>query len=85
MSTHLSNGPVIRRRVYPAPEDGTTIDLYYDPLIRAELLVDVLGEYARNGEMPQEPQDPGAGETYYIIHPVLKHIAILSCKGSRRE
>jgi hypothetical protein len=24
-------------------------------------------------------QDPDAGETYFIIHPVLKHIAILDC------
>ena len=24
-------------------------------------------------------QNPNASETYHIIHPVLKHIAILSC------
>ncbi len=27
----------------------------------------------------QIKQDPVGGETYHIIHPVLKHIAILSC------
>ena len=24
-------------------------------------------------------QNPKLGETYYVIHPVLKHIAILGC------
>ena len=69
---------MIRKRTYPAPEDRTTIDLFYDPFIRAELLAEVMEEYAQRGEMPLEPQDTGVGETYFIIHPVLKHIAILA-------
>ena len=78
LDRQIDTGPVIRSKTYPPPKDRTTIDLYYDPLIRAELLAEVLVEYARTGSMPTEPQESTTGETYYIIHPVLKHIAILA-------
>jgi methionyl-tRNA formyltransferase len=78
MDTQIDTGPVIMKRSYPAPDDRTTIDTQYDPLIRAKLLVDVLQEYARMGTLPSEPQNTHMGETYFIIHPVLKHLAILS-------
>ena len=74
----IDTGPVIRTRAFPPPEDRTSLDLFYDPLIRSQLLVDVLRDYAATGKMPVEPQDPEAGETYFVIHPVLKHIAILA-------
>ena len=78
MDAQIDTGPVIMKRSYPAPDDRMTIDTQYDPLIRAKLLVDALQEYARTGSLPSEPQDTDVGETYFIIHPVLKHIAILS-------
>ena len=81
LDSKIDTGLVIRKRTYPAPADRTTIDMYYDPLIRSELLVEVLKEYAQRGEIALEPQDAGVGETYFIIHPVLKHIAILSHRG----
>ena len=78
MDTQIDTGPVIMKRAFTAPDDRTTIDTQYDPLIRAKLLVDVLQEYARTGTLPSEPQNTHVGETYFIIHPVLKHLAILS-------
>lgn len=78
MDEKIDQGPVVRRRSFPPPEDRTTIDLYYDPFIRSELLVEVLREYALRGDLPVEPPAPGPAETYYIVHPVLKHIAILA-------
>lgn len=81
LDERLDTGPVIRRRRCPPPEDYTSIDTYYDPFIRSELLVEVLQEYACKGKMPVEAQDSSKGETYFIIHPVLKHIAMLG--GSR--
>lgn len=59
----------------------TLIDLYYDPFIRSEPLIDVLRYYAENGDFPVESQESIDGETYFIIHPVLKHIAIGSSNG----
>ena len=77
----IDTGPVVRKQSFPAPHDRTIVDLYYDPFIRSELLIDVLHHYVENGTFPTEQQDVSVGETYYIIHPVLKHIAILG--GSR--
>ena len=36
-----------------------------------------LKEFQRNGEFRFELENNGGGETFYVIHPVLKHIAIL--------
>lgn len=81
LTDKIDAGPVIRREFYPSPSDRTTIDLWYDPFIRSDLLVKVLQDYVKNGKMESQPQ-PEAGETYFIIHPVLKHIAILSNKNT---
>jgi methionyl-tRNA formyltransferase len=73
----IDTGAIIRRMKYPAPEDREGIDLYFDPYIRSQLLVEVLKEYAEKGTLEVQAQDAGIGDTYFIIHPVLKHIAIL--------
>jgi methionyl-tRNA formyltransferase len=78
LGPQLDGGDVIRTRQYPPPEDRTRIDLDYDPWIRAQLLADVLEDYARTGRMRSTPQPPGGRETYFIIHPVLKHLAVFS-------
>ena len=57
------------------------IDYGFDPKIRSNLLVDVLKELVSKGTHAMERQKTGQGETYYIIHPVLKHIAVLSCNS----
>lgn len=75
----IDTGPVVARRAYPRPPAGIEIDLVFDPAIRADLLVRVLGDYAARGSITAlEYQDVAAGEVYYVIHPVLKHLAILS-------
>lgn len=78
LTDKIDAGPIIRREVYPPPADRTTIDLWYDPFIRSDLLIKVLKDYVENGKMEPRPQPDSGSETYFIIHPVLKHIAILS-------
>ena len=49
---------------------------FYDPLLRASLLVnDVLplGEPAR---LPSRPQDLSCGTTYHFLHGSLRHVAL---------
>ena len=65
------------RRKFIPPEDRTQIDHIYDSAARAKVLVETLQEYENTGEF-QCKEDLGKGETYFIIHPILKHIAILS-------
>ena len=74
----IDAGPIIARRRYPVPPAGTDVDRVYDSAIRADLLVSCLRGYARHGGFPDPlPQKPGSGTMHYIIHPVLKHIALL--------
>ena len=81
LNERIDGGPVIATRAYPAPLDRSTMDDEYDPCIRADLLVQVLKRYQADGGLPAFPQSETGGETYHIVHPVLKHIAILAGSG----
>lgn len=75
----IDTGPVVARRHYPLPPAGMDVDCIYDCAIRADLLVRVLKGYAGKGSFEQEmPQDAEHGMNYFVIHPVLKHLALLS-------
>jgi len=80
LDAHIDTGPVVARKHYPAPPAGTDIDRRYDPAIRADLLRQVLSSYHSSGHLPLEPQQQAGsqGSTFYVIHPVLKHLALLS-------
>lgn len=74
----IDTGPLIKTKIFAPPDDTSTLDFFYDPYIRAQLLVEVLKHYAETGEFSTQSQTADVGETYYIIHPVLKHIAMLA-------
>jgi len=79
LSNTIDAGPVIARETYPVPPAGIDVDYIYDPAIRADLLVKVLGDYARQGGWhAMRSQAPDEGRDYYVIHPVLKHLAMLA-------
>lgn len=77
MNENIDEGPIVASGTYPAPQDPTTLDLYYDPWIRAKLLTDAVDTYQLEGSFSGRPQNTDSGETYFVIHPVLKHLAIL--------
>lgn len=79
LDKHIDTGPVLARQHYPAPPLGTDIDRRYDTAIRADLLLTVLRRYQASGHLDVEmQQEREHGNTYYVIHPVLKHLALLS-------
>jgi methionyl-tRNA formyltransferase len=78
LDERIDTGPMLATAAYPPPEDRSTIDYGYDPYIRADLLVRVLRDYVERGSFEPRPQPAGPGETYYIMHPVLRHVAVLS-------
>lgn len=81
----IDTGPVLARRRYPRPPADMDVDRLYDSAIRADLLAHVIGIYHETGRLPRaEPQSPEAGRTHFVIHPVLKHLALLSL-GSRSQ
>ena len=73
----IDTGPLVARRRYPLPSPGLDIDYVYDSAIRADLLADVVTAWQANGgrfaDLDRQPCD---GTTYYIIHPVLKRLAL---------
>ena len=70
-------GPILHRKKVPAPSDRTTVDYAFDARLRAEVMVETLQMYRKNGTWPDTGIHNRGGDTYYIIHPLLKHIAIL--------
>lgn len=75
----IDTGPVVARKVYPLPPAGLDVDYVYDNAIRADLLVNVLAQWREDPTglkaLPAlEQQTP----PYFIIHPLLKHLALLA-------
>ena len=88
MGAALDTGPVLRVQDYPAPtfkisgirpDDQTLYRAhysYYDPLLRADLLRQVLQATSDVSTSPTEPQDPSEGVTYNFMHDVLRRKAL---------
>ncbi len=77
LNEEIDCGPVLLRRKFSSPANRQAIDHLYDSGARAKVLVETLKRHLACGGWEFELPDNVGGETYYIIHPVLKHIAIL--------
>ena len=77
LTAEIDSGPVLSRHRFPPPAERSEIDHIYDAAARAHVLVDTLSAYRERGEWCFELKDNCGGTTHYIIHPVLKHLAIL--------
>lgn len=82
LSEEIDCGPVLLRQKFPPPKNRQAIDHIYDSGARAKVLVQTLQNYLKLGDWQFELPANTGGDTYYIIHPVLKHIAILD-EGKR--
>jgi methionyl-tRNA formyltransferase len=71
-------GPVLTRQKFSPPENREEMDYLYDSAIRSRVLVETLQAFTKNREWKFDYANNKGGETYFIIHPVLKHIAILA-------
>lgn len=80
MEPSLDTGALIAKKTFEVPtvieEDVLFFDLIYDPWIRGALLSEILSAYSESGEFTHAPQEEASGGNYYIIHPILKNIAI---------
>lgn len=79
----VDTGDLIGRRWYNV-SDRHDVDLILDPACRADLLVDLLADWEQTGRFPTEPQS-GESESYFVIHPVLKHLALRRAAKSMRQ
>jgi methionyl-tRNA formyltransferase len=78
LTEKIDSGPVLLRRKFPAPDNRKDIDHVFDSAARARVLIDTLQRYIESGKWSFELKNNKGGEVFYIIHPVLKHISILS-------
>lgn len=78
LDQHIDTGPVVQVCHYPLPPTGTDVDYLYDNQIRADLLVKVLTFRHTHGYLPEPVAQVSDMPPYFIIHPVLKHLALLA-------
>ncbi|MFN8700959.1 MAG: formyltransferase family protein [Rhodospirillales bacterium] len=76
LAPEIDVGPVLMQREFALPSDLSSIDSSYDPFIRAVVLCDILRTKRDGSSFKPNPQAT-SGTTYHVIHPVLKHIALL--------
>ena len=77
MDEGLDTGDIIYQKTFEKPQHKF-LDEIYDPYIRSETLVDIVSQNLLNKQNFKK-QNIHDGETYFIIHPVLKHIAVINC------
>jgi len=77
LTEDIDGGPIIRRSKFSPPKQLKYMDHIYDSAARAKVLVETLKNASKNGTWTYQLSDNSGGSTYYIIHPVLKHLAIL--------
>lgn len=82
LSQGIDEGNVIASERYDIPPKGVDIDYDYEPYVRSQVLIKALRKYQATGEMTAEIQSGDASNTYYIIHPVLKTLAIM-CQSDK--
>ena len=79
MSEGIDQGDILIRRKYPVPQRGIDPDYCYDSAVRATTLVDFIRAFElQNGIYEVITQSVDEGTEYYVIHPLLKHVALLS-------
>ena len=77
LTKEIDCGPILLRKRFPPPADRKEIDHRYDAEARASVLIECIQSYLLEGEWIFEIAENSGGETFYIIHPVLKHLAIM--------
>ncbi|MDA7720322.1 hypothetical protein N8932_03420 [Alphaproteobacteria bacterium] len=81
LNEEIDNGPLVCKEVYPPPKNLVDFDHLYDPAVRSRVLLKALKLLEEHGCERFLTNNNFTTGHYYIIHPVLKHMAILG----RRE
>lgn len=78
MTEKIDAGKSVLFCEYVVPNKEVNIDQWLDNIIRADCFIKAINSIAKKEEGINNTQD--SSEEYYVIHPVLKHIALLSLK-----
>lgn len=85
MNAGIDEGKIIVKEDFELPHNETDLDYVFEPYVRAQVLIETIQLYIKNGDLFAEEQQDEKAETYFIIHPVLKHIAIMKMEGKKHE
>ncbi len=77
----IDEGEIIVQDTFSVPEESVNIDYIYEPYIRSQVLIKAMDQYLEKGEFISSRQNQEGAETYFIIHPVLKHLAMLEIEN----
>ncbi len=73
MNEQIDAGELLLKRHFEIPKGYHDFDSVVDPIIRAQTLIDW---FSSNDKFTLVNTHEDKGNTFYIVHPVLKHIAI---------
>lgn len=83
LDKEIDSGPVVAINSYSIPTANVDVDVIYDCAVRADTLVKVLRHLLQSGTLPRATKsEESLARLYYIVHPLLKHLALLSLKFS---
>lgn len=77
MSAGLDAGDVVFSKEYAVPKMPVDYDMVVDPLVRTQAFILLMKAVSGNLQNAKPLAQTGEGNMFYIIHPVLKHLAIL--------
>tara|TARA_B100000579_G_scaffold25171_1_gene17724 strand:+ start:18879 stop:19571 length:693 start_codon:yes stop_codon:yes gene_type:complete len=80
MEEKLDSGGIILTKSF-TPPPNIDLDYIFDPWMRSETICDILNQFDFSSEIVLKDNDLNQSEMYYIIHPVLKHIALYKSKN----
>lgn len=82
LNSEIDQGPIVTIRDFALPKPShAAIDKYFDPMNRASTLVTDLKEGGHRNDLVTN--DASLGRDYFVIHPVLKTLALRSGQWSR--
>lgn len=78
LSEKIDAGQILLRKEFPIPTNLSGFDHTEDPKMRANMLIEVLLRYVETNKWNEAIIPNIETPYYYIIHPVLKNVAIAS-------
>lgn len=81
----IDEGEILSQKEFGLPDEPVNIDYIYEPYLRAQVLLDVVRKIADGCELGGNQQNSQNANTYFIIHPVLKHLALLGIEAEEKR
>lgn len=85
LNEKIDEGEIIVQDTFQLPSEKVDIDYIYEPYVRSRVLLKAIDQYLEQGILPARQQRQEGEETYFIIHPLLKHIALLGIEKLQRK